>query len=212
MSDNQAPQPISGTAPIVTAGEAWQRLQAGNARFMAGNAQFPHESVNWRNGLEDGQRPFAVVVGCSDSRVPPELVFDLGFGDLFVIRVAGNVVDTDVSASVEFAVDHLDTRLIVVMGHTHCGAVTATVDYLDRPEGETVEVVSLLHRIETAVTGIPDDMTRTQRIEQGIKQNVAQSVRLLSHVPDLQRRIQANSIEVVGALYDIHTGHVELLT
>ena len=191
--------------------EALKRLLEGNARFAAGKSKHPHESPDWRTSLETGQHPFAVILGCSDSRVSPTLVFDLGFGDLFVVRVAGNVVDTDVIASVEFAMNHLDTRLIVVMGHTQCGAVTAAIDHLANADGEAAEVVSLLYRIEPAIIGIPDDLPRTERIDNAMRRNVELAVRRLSRVPDLRCGLSDGSFKIVGAVYDIHSGKVEIL-
>ena len=198
----------AATSGTVDAAQAIKRLEDGNARFVAGKPQHPHETSEWRHSLEKEQRPFAVVLGCSDSRVPTELVFDQGFGDLFVIRVAGNIVDTDVTASIEYAIDHLGTQLIVVMGHSHCGAVTATLDHLANPDGEPAEVVSLLYRIEPAIIGIPNDLSRDKRIDHAVQRNVELAVRRLSRVPDLRRSINAGRIKVVGAVYDMHTGEV----
>ena len=204
----------SGKAPkhkAVDATEALKRLQEGNARFSAGKSKHPHEASGWRHLLEKGQHPFAVVLGCSDSRVPPELIFDQGFGDLFVVRVAGNVVDTDVTASVEYAIDHLETQLIVVMGHTQCGAVTAALDHFADTDGEAAEIVSLLYRIEPATIGISNDLPRQQRIDNAVKRNVELAVRRLSRVPDLRRSLNAGNIKIVGAVYDMHTGKIEIL-
>ena len=204
-------RPTTTASDTLDAVQAIKRLRDGNARFVAGKPQHPHETSEWRHQLEKEQHPFAVVLGCSDSRVPPELVFDQGFGDLFVVRVAGNVVDTDVTASVEYAIDHLDTQLIVVMGHSHCGAVTATLDHLANPDGEPAEVVSLLYRIEPAIIGIPDDLQRDKRIDRAVQRNVEIAVRRLSRVPDLRRSINAGRIKIVGAVYDMHTGKVNVL-
>lgn len=196
---------------LITAEEALDRLLQGNARFACGEQCHPHEEIDWREHLEQEQHPFAAVLGCSDSRVPPELIFDQGIGDLFVIRVAGNVVETDVCASVEYAIDHLDTRLILVMGHTNCGAVTATVDHLEDSDKEPAEVVSLLFRIEPAVADIPSDLPREDRIKLAVRRNVKLAVRRLSIVPDLRKRIKNGSVKLVGAVYDMHTGKVEIL-
>ena len=201
---------IKETNRIVSAEEAIQFLKDGNARFADGKSRHPHEAPDWRQSLEKGQHPFAVVLGCSDSRVPPELVFDQGLGDLFVIRVAGNVVDTDVTASIEYAIDHLDTKLIVVMGHSSCGAVTATVDHLSNPDGEPAEVVDLLYRIEPAIVGIDPKQPREKQIKQAVQQNVEQSVRRLSRVPDLRKNLKRGSVKIIGAVYDMHTGKVTL--
>lgn len=201
--------PPTKTNQPTDAATALDRLKQGNARFVAGKPKHPHEEVDWRLALEDGQHPYAVVLGCADSRVPPELVFDAGLGDLFVVRVVGNIVETDVTASIEYAVDHLDTPLVVVMGHTHCGAVSATVDHLNNAEGEPAEVVELLYLIEPATMGLSPDDPREKRIAQAIRRNVELGVRHLTRVPDLHRSIKAGKIKVVGAIYDMHTGKVE---
>src|SRR6266700_5152546 len=151
----QAADPAHPDQPTVSPAEAISRLKEGNSRFTAGNLQHPHESIDERkyiaaNILENAgtislgmtgeqaakrraelaksQHPFAIILSCSDSRVPPEIVFDEGLGDLFVVRVAGNVVDDDVLGSIEYAVEHLGSSLVVVMGHQSCGAVKAVVD------------------------------------------------------------------------------------
>ncbi len=196
--------------PTVPAQEALKTLLEGNTRFVSGKPQHPHEARDWRENLEKGQHPFAVVIGCSDSRVPPELVFDQGFGDIFVIRVAGNVVDTDVIASVEYAVDHLDTKLILVMGHTSCGAVEATLAHLNDPDGEPAEIVSLLYQIEPAVIGIDNNLPKEEMTNKVISRNVELAVRRLSRTPDVRRSINSGDIKIQGAIYNMHTGKVQL--
>lgn len=204
-------QDVPTLADPVAPSRALALLRDGNARFSSGEARRPHAESQWRRQLESGQHPFAVVLACSDSRVAPELVFDQGFGDLFVVRVAGNVVDTDVIASIEYAAHHCQTQLVVVMGHTGCGAVTATLDHLVDAEGEPAEVVSLLFRIEPAVQGIPAGLPREERLAMAVKKNVQLAVRRLRSVPDLRRSERAGRIQVVGAVYDMHTGRVEFL-
>lgn len=204
-------EPNSPAKPLIAADKALALLHQGNARFVSGNAQHPHEGAQWRASIEGEQHPFAVVLGCSDSRVPPELIFDQGLGDLFVVRVAGNVVDVDVTASIEYAVDHLGTSLIVVMGHSGCGAVTATIDHFSDAGNEPAEVVSLLYRIEPAVIGLPADLPREERIDRAVKRNIQLAARRLSRVPDLRRGIREGRLKVVGAYYDMHTGKVSFL-
>ena len=128
-----------------------------------------------------------------------------------MIRVAGNVVETDVTASIEYAVVHLHTQLVVVMGHSHCGAVTASVDFLSNPDDQPAEVVSLLNRIEPAIMGISSELPRQERIDVAVKQNVKLAVRRLSRVPELRHKIDSGSIKIVGAIYDMHTGSVDYL-
>ncbi|MEM6654467.1 MAG: carbonic anhydrase [Planctomycetota bacterium] len=197
--------------PPMTAADAIARLQAGNHRFVAGELQHPHEGFDWRHHIESGQHPFAVVIGCADSRVVPELVFDAGLGDLFSIRIAGNIVDTDVVASVEYAVDHLDTKVVVVLGHTGCGAVTAAVDSLAGGADEPAEIVSLLHAIEPAVVSVDPRLPRAERIDIAVRRNVELAVRRLSRVPDLRRGLNTRGVQIVGAVYDMHTGEVNFL-
>jgi carbonic anhydrase len=202
--------PAEDAAKPVSFEEALRRLEEGNARYVAAKPKHPHESIDWRHSLEQGQHPFAVVIGCSDSRVIPELIFDQGLGDLFVIRVAGNIVDTDVAASVEYAVNHLGTELVLVLGHSHCGAVTATIDHFTDAEGEPAEVVSLLNMIEPALIGLPENLPREEQIKSTIKRNVDLAVRRLSRIPDLHRSEMAGKVGIVGAVYDMHTGKVDI--
>jgi carbonic anhydrase len=191
--------------------EALQRLRDGNRRFVADELEHPHESRDWRAAIETGQHPFAVILGCADSRVPPELVFDQGFGDLFVVRVAGNIVDVDVTASVEYAVDHLDTRLVVVMGHTQCGAVKAALDHLTDSMAEPDEVVSLLYRIEPALKDLPRELDPQHKADLAVKHNVELAVQRLSQVPDLMKSLKSGKLTIVGGVYDMHSGKVEFL-
>ena len=203
--------PAKQDATPVDFDEAMKRLEEGNARYVTAKPKHPHESIDWRHTLEQGQHPFAVVISCSDSRVVPELIFDQGLGDLFVIRVAGNIVDTDVAASVEYAVDHLGTQLVVVMGHSHCGAVTAAIDHFADAEGEPAEVVPLLCMIEPAIMGVSEALPREKRIELTVKRNVELAVRRLSRIPDLHRSVSAGKAKIVGAVYDMHTGKIAVL-
>ena len=190
---------------------ALQQLIDGNRRFVAGQSQHPHETSDWRHQLEAAQHPCATVLGCSDSRVSPELIFDQGLGDLFVVRVAGNIVDVDVAASVEYALHHLGTRLVLVLGHSHCGAVEATVDHLaDDPE-EPPEISTLLHRIEPALVGLPQDVPRDEQVAMAVTRNVEQSVTRLARLPAVDALITADGARIVGAVYDMHTGEVNLL-
>lgn len=192
------------------ADKALDILLEGNERFLNGKPLHPHENRNWISKLKEGQHPFAVIIGCSDSRVPPELVFDQGFGDIFVIRIAGNVINTDVLASVEYAIEHLGTQLIVVLGHTGCGAVKATVSHLNDPDGEPSEIVSLLYQIEPAVIGI-ENADPDKIIPLVVKRNVELGVRRLSRAPDVRSKLLNDEISIQGAIYDINSGQVKLL-
>ncbi|MEO0454035.1 MAG: carbonic anhydrase [Verrucomicrobiota bacterium] len=202
---------MEDSTPMPTAEEAIMRLKEGNERFVSEQLLHPHEQKSWREKLESGQAPFAVILGCSDSRVIPELIFDQGLGDLFVVRVAGNVVGVDVTASVEYAVDHCGSPLVVVMGHSKCGAITATLDHFHDPGTEPAEVVELMNRLEPAVMNLPEEETRDAKIERAVRRNVELSVRRLARVPDLAKGQREGRVKVVGAIYDLHTGKVEFL-
>jgi carbonic anhydrase len=187
-------------------GQDLQRLIEGNKRFSSSKQSHLNQSRERRQELVKGQKPFAVIVGCSDSRVSPEIVFDQGLGDLFVIRVAGNVVDDLALGSIEYAVDHLATRLIVVLGHSKCGAVTATV------QGGTVHghVESIIEAIRPAIDvakNLPGNLT-----DNTIKANarlVANQIQ--SSQPILSEMARLDKIAVVSAYYDIESGEVHIL-
>lgn len=197
-------------SPSVSAAAALEKLEEGNGRLVDGKMRHPHESRKWRRTIEGKQHPFAIVLGCADSRVPPELVFDQGFEDLFVIRVAGNIVDTDVTGSIEYGTHHLGARLVVVLGHTHCGAVTA-VDHLSESPGEPDEIVSLLYRIEPAVVGLPKDLDRDGLVAAAVGKNVRLAVRKLTRVPTLMKQVKKGEIRIVGAIYDMFSDKIRFL-
>ena len=145
---SRAARPKDAAAALV-------QLKQGNTRFVSGKLRHAHEAASWRKHLKVGQQPFATILACSDSRVPPELVFDQGFGDLFVIRVAGNIVAVDVLGSLQYAILHLKTPLIVVMGHEGCGAVTAAVDALEGGGTEPRFIAALVAAIEPGLAHLP---------------------------------------------------------
>jgi carbonic anhydrase len=196
----------------VSAREALERLQAGNRRFAA-NAP-SGEVFRWgarRSELATGQAPFAIVLGCSDSRVPAELVFDQGLGDLFVIRVAGNIVAPSQIGSVEFAAARFGTRLVVVLGHTQCGAVLATLEELRRPtESQSRNLKAIVDRVRPAVewlnAGLPD------LVAQAVRANIRASVSQLRHGSELlEGLVRDEGLVVVGAEYSLESGVVEFL-
>ena len=199
-----------------TAEESLRRLRDGNARFVQGAQD--RAPFGWHPGIVDGQRPFAVVLGCSDSRAPAELVFDQGLGDLFVIRVAGNVVAPSGIGSVEFAVSRFGTPLVVVMGHTLCGAVAATVQALeqgDTPESKNLR--SITDRIAPHVEGLVR-LAQRQSTDRGVllreagRANTLASTAQLRHgSPLLERLVASGELLVVGAEYELETGRVDFL-
>ena len=200
----------SKTAPATSA-HAIKRLSAGNSRFVSGKLQHPHSANEWRKRLIDGQTPFATILGCSDSRVPPELLFDQGFGDLFVIRVAGNVVDTDVVGSIEYGVDHLKTKLVVVMGHEGCGAVTAALQAESELKNEPNEIRSLVSKIMPAAKEISKDLSFEKRLNLTVDENVRNSVKQLKAIADLAIAEKESRTKIVGCVYEMKTGRVRML-
>jgi carbonic anhydrase len=188
----------------VAPAEALARLKAGNQRFIAGKLQHPHQNPKRRTELATGQQPFAIVLGCADSRTSPEVLFDQGLGDLFVIRVAGNILDDHALGSIEYAVDHLGAQLIVVLGHQRCGAVQAAKETLDSKAEAPAHINSIVAAIQPAV-----EATRGADVEATIKantDNVVQSLR--SSEPVLKKEVEAGAITVLGAYYDLDTGAV----
>lgn len=187
---------------------ALARLLEGNVRFTSGKPRHPHKDLLRRALLTRGQQPFAAVLGCADSRVPPEIVFDHGLGDLFVVRVAGNVVSDDEAGSIEYAVAHLDTSLIVVLGHEGCGAVTAA---LEAPAGhEPEELERLLDRIGPALAGIDRSLPMEERVALGVEANVRHATKRIHQIAQREAPTD-DSVLVVGAVYELATGHVRVL-
>jgi carbonic anhydrase len=200
----------------IPAGEALDRLIEGNRRFVADQRRDETASNSRRAELARIQEPFAIVLGCSDSRVPAEIVFDQGLGDLFVIRVAGNIVAPSQIGSVEFAADRFGTRLVVVLGHSQCGAILATIEELQRPSGtQSKNLRSIVDRVRPSVEALlatdlrnnPDELVR-----QAVRSNIRSSVDHLSHGSQvLEQLIERDGLLVVGAEYSLETGVVEFL-
>ncbi|NNF03466.1 MAG: carbonic anhydrase [Rhodothermales bacterium] len=197
---------------MIPAAEALERLKHGNRRFVESRlGRTANFSDAHRSGLATGQEPFAVILGCADSRVPPEIVFDQTLGDLFVIRIAGNVATPAVTGSVEFAAGQLGTRLVVVLGHSGCGAVQATLSEVDSPSGNvSPNLGSIVEDILPVVRDIPaDDPAREDR---AIQANVMQTVRRLTEQSELLGDLQSEGgLSIVGAEYDLETGSVLFL-
>jgi carbonic anhydrase len=191
----------------VTAAAALERLRDGNRRFVSGTPSVDGlTSMTRRAELVAGQQPFAIILGCSDSRVPAEIVFDQGLGDLFVIRVAGNVVAPSQIGSVEFAADRFGTRLVVVLGHSSCGAIAATLEELHRPSsGQSPNLKDIVDRIRPAVQGLEDE-------REAMRANILASVQQLRHGSAIiEGLIASNGLLIVGAWYELETGLVRFL-
>ncbi len=195
---------------MIDATEALTRLREGNRRFATDLAQTGRPPVHDRRAeLLQGQAPFAVILGCSDSRVPAEMIFDQGLGDLFVIRVAGNIVAPSQLGSVEFAVEKFGTRLVVVLGHSMCGAVMATLEEMDRPAGDrSRNLEPIVGRIRPAVEALFGHGGKV-RLEQAIQANIRASVaHLRSGSQLLQSAADENGLQILGAEYCLESGLV----
>src|SRR6478735_3234341 len=196
---------------MIPATEALQGLREGNLRFVNEQRRDDGESTARRRALAAQQQPFAIVLGCSDARVPAELVFDQGLGDLFVIRVAGNIVAPSQVGSVEFAAEAFGTRLVVVLGHSQCGAIGATLDQLKRPtEMRSRNLQSIVDRVRPAVEGLMGtDVARDPATlyQAATRANIRAAVDHLRHGSALlERLILHNGLRVVGAEYALETG------
>lgn len=198
---------------MMLAHDALARLQEGNRRFAAGAGSL-HTSQARRLELVSGQEPFAIILGCSDSRAPAELIFDQGLGDLFVIRVAGNIVAPSQVGSIEFAAERFGTRLVVVLGHSRCGAIAATLEELERPsESRSPNLRSIVDRIRPAVeTLLATDLRQDREAltYHAVRANIRASANHLRHgSPILEHLVQQEGLLVVGAEYSLETGIVD---
>jgi carbonic anhydrase len=230
----RAADPTHPDQPIVSPADAISKLKEGNGRFTAGNMQHPHESSEERsymaaNSYENAgmaflgmtaeqaakrrteliksQHPFAAIVCCSDSRVPPEIVFDQGLGDLFIVRVAGNVINDEGLGSLEYTVDHLCTRLILVLGHQRCGAVEAARQTIAAKGKAPGHIESLITAIKPAV-----EATGKEDLDATIKANVKHVVQALrSSTPILKAKVDSGEVKVIGGYYSLDTGAVTFL-
>ncbi|ENV46696.1 hypothetical protein P255_00845 [Acinetobacter brisouii CIP 110357] len=200
---------------MLTAQEALERLKQGNERFVNGKSSIPDlVSQEHRELLTTDQNPFAIILGCSDSRVPAEIVFDQGLGDLFVIRVAGNIVAPSQVGSVEFAAERYDCAVVVVLGHSHCGAIQATIDTLMNPDSPpSSNLMSIVNRVRPSVeilmqTELKHDLCKLS--EHAVRSNVFASVNQLRHGSAvLESLIAKGKMIVVGAEYSLQTGKVD---
>jgi carbonic anhydrase len=211
---------VAAALPIVVAAEehhavvaapgadaVLKELRAGNARFVAGKPTHPDASTGRRAELAKGQHPKAAILGCADSRVPPELVFDEGLGDLFVVRVAGNVADPVDVGSIEYAVEHLGVGLVVVLGHHSCGAVKATADSGGKAEGN---VGAILAEIAPAVEQARAAPGKEGLVDDAVHVNANRTAgALVDRSPVLKKAVEEKKLKIVAAVYDLKTGRVE---
>ncbi len=200
---------------MISAAAALECLQAGNRRFVSDlRSEQALANQTRRHALAAAQQPFAIVLGCSDSRVPAEIVFDQGLGDLFVIRVAGNIVAPSQIGSVEFAAERFGTRLVVVLGHSKCGAILATLEELGRPTtGQSPNLRSIVERVRPSVEGLLATELRNDPealVQQAVRANIRASANQLRHGSQiLEQLILNDGLRVVGAEYSLETGVVD---
>jgi carbonic anhydrase len=203
----RAADPTHSDQPSVAPAEAISKLKEGNGRYTSGNLQHPGQTAERRTELAKTQHPFAGIVSCSDSRVPPEIVFDQGLGDLFIVRVAGNVINDEGLGSIEYTVDHLGTRLILVLGHQSCGAVKAARETIAAKGKAPGHIESLVTAIKPAV-----EATAKDDLDTTVKANVKNVVKALrSSTPILKAKVDSGEIQVIGGYYSLDTGAVTFL-
>lgn len=199
-------------APVYSAEDALARLKEGNARFVSGEARFPTVQKAVLAELAKGQQPYATILGCSDSRVPPELVFDAGFGELFVIRVAGNVLGPSILGTLQYAAAHLRTPLFVVMGHDGCGAVKAAIAAKFHGEQQKSRIEVLLENIVPALDDVDPTLAPGALLEAAVEANVRRTMRALRDTPEVKAHAGKDlGIRLVGAVYELDSGRVRFL-
>ena len=191
--------------------EALKRLRKGNKRFVSDSSIFNKISHKSRcHSLTEDQDPFAIILGCSDSRAPSEIIFDQGLGDLFVIRVAGNIVAPSQIGSIEFAVERFGTRLVVVMGHSRCGAILSTLEGLRKPlEDQSGNLRSIIDRIRPSLTSLDIHQDPETLLQQAVRANIHSSVHQLQHESNiLKELVTEGDLLILGAEYSLDTGIV----
>jgi carbonic anhydrase len=191
--------------------EALARLKSGNQRFVDEKPRHIHENASWRSMLVEGQKPFVTVVGCSDSRVPPELIFDVGFGDLFTIRLAGNIIAEDVIGSLQYAVAHLHTPLVVILGHEGCGAVAATMEEILHKTKELKHIESLIQSIKPGLKQLDLKLEHDVLMRAAVEANVRWSMQELLALPEAKLAIKEKRVSLIGAVYELNSGRVRFL-
>ena len=203
--------PSSLESPLLSPDEALARLVAGNERFVRGEARFPTVQKEELADLTRGQRPFATIIGCSDSRVPPELVFDASFGELFIVRVAGNVISPEVIGTLQYAGVHLKTPLFLVLGHEGCGAVQAALETKFEGTRQRERIALLLDGMLPGLDGIDPALQPDEQLTAAVEANVRWSLHQLRETPEVKARKAERAMKLVGAVYELHTGRVRLL-
>jgi carbonic anhydrase len=194
-----------------TAEEALARLAEGNERFVRGEARFPTVQKEVLAALVRRQHPYATILGCSDSRVPPELVFDAGFGELFIVRLAGNVLSAEVGGTLQYAGIHLKTPLFVVLGHEGCGAVQAALRARFEGVRERSRIEALLQHILPGLDSVDPGLAPDAQLRAAVEANVRWTIRQIRDTPEAQAREAEGVMRLVGAIYELSTGRVRFL-
>lgn len=203
---------MEGNQGDISAAEALERLVSGNDRFLSGVTRAPGLMRAALASLAQGQQPFATILGCSDSRVPPELIFDAGLGELFVIRVAGNVLSAEVAGSLQYAGSHLHTQLFVVLGHQGCGAVSAALAVRDQGVEQRSRIQLLVNTILPALPQFDPELSPQARLAKAVESNVRWTVRQILETPEGQVGVAEGRKKVVGAIFEIESGRVRFLS
>ncbi len=199
------------TAFRITADEALRRLKEGNERFLNGEARFPTVRKDVLAALAKGQHPYATILGCSDSRVPPELLFDAGFGELFVVRLAGNVLSPEVAGTFQYAAVHLGTPLFVVLGHEGCGAVAAALRAVREGARERSRIEALLENVTPAMKDVDPRLPEAERMRAAVEANVRWTMARILATPEARQRREEGILQLVGAVFEFSTGAVRWL-
>jgi carbonic anhydrase len=195
----------------ISADEALQRLIDGNQRFLRGEAHLNGIPSETLTELARGQYPFATILGCSDSRVAPETIFHVGLGELFVVRVAGNVISPEVAGSIQYACAHLQTPLLVVLGHEGCGAIQAALETKYQGMQQRSRIQLLVDNILPSLDGLDSDLPPNKLLAKAVEMNVTHTVRTILESPEGQARLEEGRIKCLGAIYEIETGRVRFL-
>jgi len=202
---------IIATDHVSNADHSLERLMNGNRRFVEGQPTGLGTYRYSRDELSEGQRPYATILGCSDSRVPPELIFDTGLGEVFVIRVAGNIFSSVIAGSMQYAGSHLNSPLFVVLGHTKCGAVDGALRSIDNKTRHAARIQNLVDLIEPGIKDIDRKLSYEERLDIAVGRNVRWTVQQILDTPEGKIREAEGKFKIVGAIYDIDTGQVNIL-
>lgn len=195
----------------ITADEALQRLKDGNQRFLRGEPYLSGFARETLSELAKGQNPFATILGCSDSRVPPETIFHVGLGELFVVRVAGNVISPEVAGSIQYAGSHLQTPLLVVLGHEGCGAVQAALATKYKGAKQRSRIQLLIDNILPAMQELDNELEPRELMAQAVEMNVRWTIKTIMESPEGKARQAEGVMKCIGAIYEIETGRVRFL-